>query len=131
MSTIIGYTKVFDGYKQRVAISSKTKKSGEPLHIPICLDNHNQGNQLLWTHVKKDDFDLEYTFDEELKFLNISKGRSAIHFFFQGLNGKYCMFIKDFEEIFRSNKIDKGKIIGRFKFSKRGQNFGIVYLGEN
>lgn len=130
MSNIIGYSKPANNWEQRTAISSKKKSSGEPLYIPLTLDRHNELCQITYTALSKDDLDLEYTFDDELTFSSIGKGRSAVHFYFHNIRGTcFSMFSKDFEILVKDGKINNAKVIGKFGFVKRGSNIGIKFLG--
>ncbi|TCU34113.1 hypothetical protein [Rhizobium azibense] len=91
----------------QIPFSSK----GDQLHYPD------------WGHVMLDNFE----FEDTLKFSTMARGRSAAYFYFKRSNGaKVVVFMKDLCEMMPH--INKGKITGKFTFTKRGQNYGAIFL---
>lgn len=66
---------------------------------------------------------------DTLEYERFGRGNSAAHLFFKSMiTGKsYQMFLKDFEDIVK--RLVDGKISGKWTFCKRGQYFGVRYLG--
>lgn len=75
-----------------------------------------------------------YEFEDVLSFEYFSRGRSSVkaHFVSENTGLKYEMFISDFEDVLKSNRIANCRIKGKFTFVKKGQNYGVmlVEIGE-
>jgi hypothetical protein len=67
---------------------------------------------------------------DTLEYETFGRGNSAAHLFFKSvITGKsYQMFLKDFENIVKL--LVDGKVSGKWTFCKRGQNYGVKYLGQ-
>ena len=66
-------------------------------------------------------------FEDTLKFVSTSKGRSSIKFNFVGLGGtQYEMFLKDFTSLALTQAVTEVK--GKWAFCKRGANYGITKI---
>lgn len=70
-----------------------------------------------------------FEWDDILEYENFGRGTSAAHLYFKStLTGKsYQMFLKDFENIVK--RLVDGKVSGKWTFCKRGQNYGVKFLG--
>jgi len=68
-----------------------------------------------------------YEFEARLTFTNISRGRSAVTFWFEDQSGKrYPMFATDFEDLFANVHTVKGRIPKlTYIHTKKGQSVGI------
>lgn len=70
----------------------------------------------------------ELKLDGALEFYRITKGRSAVTFWFKDRQGlQYPMFLSDFEAAVKY--MSAGVLEGVFKARKQGQNYGICYIG--
>lgn len=87
----------------------------------------NQEYITVETIVWKENFE----FEDELYVLGMSRGRSAANFtLVSQTNGKsYNLFMTDMVDMLQNGVINKGKIKGKWTFVKRGQNYGIKFLG--
>ena len=67
--------------------------------------------------------------DGVLEFYRITKGRSAVTFWFKDKQGfQYPMFLTDFEAAVKY--MSAGTLEGIFKVRKQGQNYGLCYIGR-
>lgn len=58
------------------------------------------------------------------------RGRSAAYFLFYDQHGhEFPMFISDFADMFQQTSSAAGAVVGTFIPTKRGQNFGVKYVG--
>ena len=75
-------------------------------------------------------FEYNYTFFATMVYVGYYRGRSAAGLQFRDTktNKHYEMFMTDFDKIVKL--MDKGLLTGYFTFCKRGQNYGIKYVGE-
>ena len=71
-----------------------------------------------------------YILTEILKFYGASRGRSAVTFIWQGINGLYYpMFIKDLAFLLMHGTISNGFAShSMWTFVKRGSNYGITLV---
>jgi len=71
-----------------------------------------------------------YQFEDTLKLTGMSRGRSAANFNLQSeVNGKnYNVFMTDMVHLFQNANINKGSVIGKWTFCKRGANYGIKLI---
>lgn len=71
-----------------------------------------------------------FVFEDTLIFTRFSRGRSSVkaHFESKYTELKYEMFISDFQNVLKQNRIGNCHVTGRFTFVKKGQNYGIVLL---
>lgn len=70
-----------------------------------------------------------FEFRTVLEFSNYWKGRSSVQMLFKCPEGRqYSMFISDFCETVP--RLKEGKLSGNFTFSKKGANYGVVWIGE-
>lgn len=66
-------------------------------------------------------------FDDKLTYVGYRRGRSAAYFAFRRTNGNtVTMFLKDFEAVVPLMQC--GQIDARFRFVKRGQNYGVQLM---
>ena len=102
---------------------------GEPMYI----------NEAVWKGAMQRDIEIwTYEWREPWEFVDTyqitgySRGRSAAYFnLVSKATGMKCsMFLTDMTDILTTVNINKGKIKGRWIFVKRGQNYGIKYLGD-
>jgi len=68
-----------------------------------------------------------FEFEDKLKYLCYSRGRSSakIHFQSEATNKKYEMFLTDFDDLMKGQGFNKNIVEGTFTFCKRGANYGI------
>ncbi len=68
-----------------------------------------------------------YEFEDKLKYLCYSRGRSSakIHFQSEVTNKKNEMFLTDFDDLMKGQGFNKNIVEGTFTFCKRGANYGI------
>ena len=71
-----------------------------------------------------------FEFEDTLKLTGMSRGRSAANFNLQSeTTGKdYNVFMTDMVHLFQNANINKGYVIGKWTFCKRGQNYGIKLI---
>mgnify|MGYP007116955438 CR=1 FL=1 len=69
----------------------------------------------------------KYKFKKQLTFTNISRGRSAVTFWFEDQEGKrYPMFAGDFENLFLNVHTVRGRLPElEYIHTKKGQSIGI------
>lgn len=102
-------------------IVTNKKKIGD-YKIPFDDD----GNQLEYAYGAKVMID-NHEFDDVLTYQTYSRGMSSVTAIFARSNGgRLSMFMTDFNEVVPH--MVKGKIHGRFTFSKRGKNYGVRLL---
>ena len=93
---------------------------GDQLHYPEL--QWVKGSPVLAT--MKDNF----VFEDTLKFDGMARGRSAAYFYFTRSTGtKVVVFMTDLCEMMPY--LVNGEISGKFTFTKRGQNYGTIFLG--
>lgn len=70
-----------------------------------------------------------FEWEDTLEYETYGRGTSAAHLYFKStITGKsYQMFLKDFGNI--AKRLIDGKVSGKWTFCKRGQNYGVKYLG--
>jgi len=70
-----------------------------------------------------------YEFEDILKYSGFSRGNSSCTIQFRSINSgkEYTMFMKELNDCI--DKLVEGKLTGKFTFCKRGENYGIKYLG--
>lgn len=68
-----------------------------------------------------------YVFEDDLEYDGYARGNSAARILFRSLkDGKrYEMFLTDFDDAMRRCLFFKNRLIGKFTFIKRGQNYGV------
>lgn len=108
------------------------KKSGGLWHFPPTDKELNDPRMpihkrptLEWREVKE--------WRETMLVIGQQRGRSAAFFLLCGGDGgtdSYPMFMSDAAEMMKTATIIKGTVTGRWTVIKRGQNYGIKYLGE-
>ena len=112
------------GYHHKESIKMSKRKykipfdaNGSQLHYA-----ENWEHNVLW----KDN----YEFEDTLVFVSMQRGQSAAYFNLVSKTTDKCytMFMKDIIEVIRNCRIDKGEIVGKWTFTKRGQNYGIALV---
>lgn len=69
-------------------------------------------------------------FPANLRLTDMERGRSAAHFIWEDEQGHaFIMFMTDLLDLIQNFTIENGVVSGMWGFVKRGQNFGVVYLG--
>lgn len=70
-------------------------------------------------------------FAAALVYDGYGRGRSAAYAFWKDTasGARYPMFMTDLDAVLSSGVMQGSTVTGRFTVSKRGQNFGITYLG--
>lgn len=70
-----------------------------------------------------------YEFEDTLKYSGFSRRTSSCNVQFKSINDnkEYTMFMKELDDCIFN--LVEGKLKGRFTFVKRGENYGIKYLG--
>lgn len=68
-----------------------------------------------------------FEFEDTLVFTHFSRGRSSVkaHFRSKYTEVRYEMFISDFEDVLKHNRIGNSHIRGKFTFVKKGANYGV------
>ena len=68
-----------------------------------------------------------FEFEDVLVFTHFSRGRSSVkaHFRSKYTEVKYEMFISDFEDVLKNNRIGNAYVKGKFTFVKKGANYGV------
>lgn len=91
---------------------------GNLLHFP---DNWLI-RQVIWKPIE--------SFKATLVLVGRFRGNSAAYFIWEDENGcRYPMFMFDIDELIMNTTIDHGTVSGTWIPKRRGQNFGIRYLG--
>lgn len=85
------------------------------------------GNQLHYPDHNVHEWRANEEFEDTLTYAGYGRGRSAAFFCFKRANGKIVnVFMRDFEDMVPN--MTMGQITGRFRFVKRGQNYGCVLV---
>lgn len=84
----------------------------------------DRGGKVKWSE--------NYIFEDELEYTGYTRGCSAARLQFRSTkDGKrYEMFLKDFDEAMKRCLFSKNRLIGKFTFCKRGQNYGVKILTQ-
>jgi hypothetical protein len=109
------------------------KKSGGLWHSPPKEKDLNNPDvpvhkrpTLEWREVKE--------WRETMLVIGQQRGRSAAFFLLCGGGGagtdSYPMFMSDATEMMKTATIVQGTVTGRWTIVKKGQNYGLKYLGE-
>jgi hypothetical protein len=95
--------------------------------IPFDTDGNLMGYPEQWRDIVWRD---NYQFDDVLKFDSYYRGRSAAGMFMVSTTtgSHYQMFLRDFEDLINTVIIDHGVVSGRWTFTKRGANYGIMLV---
>jgi len=108
-----------------------SKKTGQ-YDIPFDLE----GNLLHYAYPKtyaymqdKYAWKPNFEFEDTLEYVGYARGRSAAYLKFRSKRNQknYCMFMTDFDGC--AHSLIFGELEGRFTFIKRGQNYGLQFLG--
>ncbi|WPE19928.1 hypothetical protein [Shinella zoogloeoides] len=94
--------------------------AGDQLHCP----------EFQWVDGKRVQPEMKdnFVFEDTLKFDDMARGRSAAYFYFTRSSGtKVVVFMKDLCEMMPH--LVGGVIKGKFTFTKRGQNYGTIFIG--
>lgn len=92
---------------------------------PIPFDK--DGNQLHYPGYGSIDWRPNTEFVGVLKYEGFSRGRSAAYFNFRTADGKsVTVFLKEMDEMMPH--MNGGKVVGVFKFVKRGENYGCTLI---
>lgn len=92
--------------------------------IPFDEDGNQMDYYYGWKGTLRDNFE----FEDTLKLVGYSKGRSSVGFTFERSDGTTVnFFLSDFFAI--AHKLVDGRITGRFTFVKKGQNYGCRMIG--
>lgn len=85
----------------------------------------NYAREYGWNRIEWKD---NYIFEASLVFDHFQRGRSAAHAIFNdGQGRKFTMFLAELSKAIPS--LEEGQLVGYFTFCKRGQNYGIKFLG--
>jgi hypothetical protein len=111
-------------FHKGVSMSKNIKKTYKIPFMPDGSVPHYADSHMTSYEWKEAD----YSFDGILIFQRCVRGRSAAYFLFKNkeTNAMYSMFLTDMEEILSKRIIAMGMIGGRWKFVKRGSNYGIA-----
>lgn len=71
-------------------------------------------------------------FTTAIRYDGYARGRSAAYFLWRDTNSnaRYPMFLADIDDMIRSGMLTGTLVAGRFTVVKRGQNYGIRYVGR-
>lgn len=71
-----------------------------------------------------------YVFEDTLEYVGYARGRSAAYLKFRSKRNEktYSMFMTDFDNC--AHSLIFGELEGKFTFIKRGQNYGLQFLGR-
>ena len=71
-----------------------------------------------------------HVFESTLRILGTSRGRSAVRFDVEDMDGgRHGMFLTDFERVCKELVIDKGMVErAKWTFCKRGRNYGVCLV---
>jgi hypothetical protein len=89
-----------------------------------------------WIDQRVETYDYEWRDPEEFvdtfQIIGYGRGRSAAYFELESLTTKMqaVMMMTDMTHLVLNANIFKGVVAGRWIFGKRGQNYGIQFLGE-
>ncbi|MEV1168574.1 hypothetical protein [Nonomuraea sp. NPDC049784] len=76
------------------------------------------------------DWRLNEPFTATLKVTGFERGRSAARFFWADQDGhEFPMFLKDLDQMLMTADFTRGTVTGRWDVAKRGENYGLRYLG--
>lgn len=71
-------------------------------------------------------------FEAELALNDMRSGRSAKYVLWHDKEGhEFPMFVVDLLDLLKGNVVRYGVVDGRFAVRKRGQNYGLVFVGED
>ena len=114
------------GYKYNGESDEKFEASNAKDKINVDLYNKNLTNGT-YIEIEEIVWKPNYEFEDKLKYLCYSRGRSSakIHFQSEITNRKYEMFLTDFDDLMKGKGFNKNIIEGTFTFCKRGANYGI------
>ncbi|MGI5281694.1 hypothetical protein ACQEVF_59135 [Nonomuraea polychroma] len=69
-------------------------------------------------------------FTATLKLTGMERGRSAAYFYLADADGhEFPLFMKDLHDMLVATDVTHGIVTGRWHVVKRGQNYGLRYLG--
>ena len=71
-----------------------------------------------------------YVFEDDMEYTGYTRGRSAARLQFKSIKDgrRYGMFLTDFDDAMKRCQFFKNRLIGKFTFCKRGQNYGVKIL---
>lgn len=92
----------------------------------------NENGEMLQFHYShKNKFVDNVVFYDIMKVTGLYSGRSAKGYTLEGTDtGRWYMFSADMLKIIQNHSIHTGNIIGYWEVCKRGQNYGLRYLGH-
>lgn len=72
-----------------------------------------------------------HEFEDTLKYVGYSRGRSSAVLLFESINRPFAaqMFMTDFDKMMQTGA-NPQLLTGKFTFTKRGQNYGVKYIGQ-
>ncbi|MFI6813236.1 hypothetical protein ACIBG7_12530 [Nonomuraea sp. NPDC050328] len=101
---------------------------GNLMHYP--QDNHRRIPETGTYEVVPPDWRPITTFPATLTVTGRRRGRSAAYFMWSDQDGhEWPMFLADLDHLISSATIANGVVTGTWTVGKRGQNFGIRYVG--
>ena len=90
------------------------------------------GNQLhyAWQNSRDIEWVDNFKFRDNLRISAMRSGRSAKYTIWRDNRGHtYTMFVSDLIEMMKKCTAQNGSVVGSWTFVKRGQNYGLKYLG--
>ena len=103
-------------------------------NTPSWKDEQAWINWISW-HINAYDYTWRdpWEFVDTFKIVSYGRGRSSAVFNLESTTtGMKCvMMMKDMTDMITTATIVKGIVTGRWIFGKRGQNYGVQYLGES
>ena len=71
-------------------------------------------------------------FPAQLRVIGMHRGHSSAHFLLENTDNsfQYVMFMTDMLDLIQNHTIVSGVVTGTWAFTKRGQNYGIIYFSK-
>lgn len=104
--------------------------------LTIWFDSHGNMLEYVSPHIVKynnssynykseigEDFNDNFVFDGIVDYKT-----AKIVFKSKATGRKYCMFLSDFSDLMKLNKLQNNEILGKFRFVKKGQSQGFKFI---
>lgn len=81
---------------------------------------------------KETDWRPNKPFTAPMTLITWARGRSAAYFIWADPQGRrFPMFMNQIHDLLMATTVQEGEVTGRWDVVKRGQNYGLRYLGED